>query len=57
MRNITEAFKNKILVITGGTGSFASTRLKRTRLPIDNTDIFTLDTYIFWLCNPAFMAE
>lgn len=28
MHNITEAFKNKILVITGGTGSFGSTVLK-----------------------------
>ena len=28
MTNITEAFKNKILVITGGTGSFGSTVLK-----------------------------
>lgn len=28
MQNITEAFKNKILVITGGTGSFGSTVLK-----------------------------
>ena len=30
MNTITEAFKGKTLVITGGTGSFASTRLKRT---------------------------
>ena len=28
MQNITEAFKNKVLVITGGTGSFGSTVLK-----------------------------
>ena len=28
MKSITEAFKNKILVITGGTGSFGSTVLK-----------------------------
>ena len=28
MHNITEAFKNKTLVITGGTGSFGSTVLK-----------------------------
>lgn len=57
MNNITEDINRRTLVITGGTGSFASTRLKRTRLPIENTDVFTLDTYIFWLCNPAFMAE
>ena len=28
MQNITEAFKDKTLVITGGTGSFGSTVLK-----------------------------
>ena len=28
MNNITEAFKDKVLVITGGTGSFGSTVLK-----------------------------
>ena len=28
MANITDSFKNKILVITGGTGSFGSTVLK-----------------------------
>ena len=28
MKNITEAFKDKTLVITGGTGSFGSTVLK-----------------------------
>ena len=28
INNITKAFKNKILVITGGTGSFGSTVLK-----------------------------
>ena len=30
MNNNTEAFEGKMLVITGGTGSFAYTRLKRT---------------------------
>lgn len=28
MKTITESFKNKCLVITGGTGSFGSTVLK-----------------------------
>ena len=31
MNNITEAFVGKTLVITGGTGSFASTRLRYVR--------------------------